>query len=157
MKKKIVYVDMDDTLCDYTSAARDAILKKPQNMFPQSQYGFFVSLKAKAGAIEGMNFLFQNFDTYFLSRPSVLNPLSYTEKRIWIEMHFGIHACERLILSPHKHLSMGDYLIDDRPCEVFGNSGELISKFSGQQLLFGSDAFPNWDSVMSYFKEKYNL
>ncbi len=155
-KSKIVYVDMDDTICEYSAAAREAILKKPLNMFPQSQYGFFLSLKPKEGAIDGMKFLFDNFDTYFLSRPSVLNPLSYTEKRVWIEMHFGLHYCERLILSPQKHLSKGDYLIDDRRCEVV-EDGVVVAKFEGTQLLFGSEEFPDWTSVRSYFSSKYNL
>jgi len=37
----IVYIDMDDVLCDYTTAFNNAIEKTPGIAFPQSQYGFY--------------------------------------------------------------------------------------------------------------------
>ena len=55
---------------------------------------------------------------------------------------------EDLIISPHKHLNKGDYLIDDMP------SGKGQNNFGGQLILFGSEEFPNWTSVARYFKSK---
>jgi 5'-nucleotidase len=50
------------------------------------------------------------------------------------------------IISPHKHLNNGDYLIDDMP------SGNGQVYFEGQLILFGSNEFPNWLSVTTRFK-----
>jgi hypothetical protein len=38
---------------------------------------------------------------------------------------------------------MGDYLIDDR---TKNGAGE----FSGELIQFGSDSFPNWESVVEF-------
>ena len=42
-----------------------------------------------------------------------------------------------------KNLNYGDYLIDDR----LANGADL---FKGEHIHFGSDKFPNWESVCSY-------
>ncbi|MBL4799464.1 MAG: hypothetical protein JKY50_18835 [Oleispira sp.] len=43
-----------------------------------------------------------NVDLYILTAPSVRNPSSYTEKRIWVERHLGLEAAYKLIISPIK-------------------------------------------------------
>jgi 5'-nucleotidase len=35
----IIYIGMDDVLCDYTAAFNNAIEATPSIAFPQSQYG----------------------------------------------------------------------------------------------------------------------
>ena len=57
------------------------------------------------------------------------------------------HAYKRLILSHHKELNHGDYLIDDR----LKNGAD---KFQGELIHFGSDKFPDWDAVVVYLSEK---
>jgi len=42
-----------------------------------------------------------------------MNPLSYTEKRVWIEKFFGIDFVEKLIICSNKGLVKGAFLIDD--------------------------------------------
>ena len=138
--KEIVYIDMDDTMCDFMGAFHLAIKANPFIKYPQSQYGFFTNLKPIPGAIEGYNTLSNSkYDVYILTRPSILNPLCYTEKRIWIENHLGLEACNKLIISPNKSLNKGHYLIDDQPWD-----------FDGEQIRFGADDFPNWESVIKY-------
>ena len=39
-QKLLVYVDMDDVLCDYTTAFEKARAAFPEVTYPQSQYGF---------------------------------------------------------------------------------------------------------------------
>ena len=51
------------------------------------------------------------FDMWFLTAPSIKNPMSYAEKRVWIETNS--FPPERLIICPDKSLLKGDYLIDD--------------------------------------------
>ena len=54
---------------------------------------------------------------------------------------------KRLILSHHKNLNMGDYLIDDR-------TANGVDEFKGEHIHFGTAAFPNWDSVVSYLVKR---
>ncbi len=147
LKDIIIYIDMDDTICNFTKGFNT--LKTDKIQFPQSQYGFFTNLEPIDGAIEAVKYLSEYFDVMILSRPSYLNPLCYTEKRIWVEKYFGLSFCENLILSSRKHLSIGDYLIDD----VYHKG------FQGEQLLFGDSSlgFDNWNKIINYFKCKYSL
>ena len=50
---------------------------------------------------------------------------------------------KRLILSHHKNLNQGDFLIDDRTA-----SG--ADRFSGEHIHFGQPRWPNWESVTQY-------
>jgi 5'(3')-deoxyribonucleotidase len=50
---------------------------------------------------------------------------------------------KRLIISHHKNLNNGDYLIDDR--EKNG-----AKEFAGELIQFGSEKFPDWNSVTDY-------
>ena len=153
MKSIIVYVDMDDVLCHYTESYNAALETNPKIQYPQSQFDFYRKLKPINGGIQAVNYLdsLEAFDVYFLTAPSVFNPLCYTEKRLWIEDHFGLEMTNRLIISPNKGLCKGDYLIDDH---VEGRGQE---NFEGKLIAFGSSEFKNWDRVVHYFKIKYKL
>lgn len=152
--KPILYVDMDDTLCKYTSTLLPQITQELK--FPQGQLGFYRNLEPIKNAIESVNALINSnvYDVYILTAPSVINTHSYSEKRVWIEKYFGYEFCHKLIISPNKGLLKGDYLIDD--C----SSGKGQESFQGELILFGSDKYPTWDSVMDYLlpkKTKYTF
>ena len=140
---------MDDVLCQYSKAHKKALKKEPAIAYPQSQYGFFRGLKPMKNAIKSVDFLLKqaHFDVYILTAPSVYNPSCYTEKREWVEQHLGMEMVRRLIISPNKGLNKGDYLIDDHV------SGSGQENFEGTLIHFGSDEFPNWEKVVSYFKK----
>lgn len=140
----IIYIDMDDVLCDYTTAFNNAIEETPGIAFPQSQYGFYANLTPITGAIESVQKLInsEKFDPYILTAPSTRNPFSYTEKRVWIEKYFGIEFTEKLIISPNKGLHKGEILIDDLI------SGRGQESFEGQIMQFGSAVYPDWNTVM---------
>jgi len=142
---------MDGVLCDYVGAHNKATTLCPSIKYPQSQYGFFRNLKPLPNAIEAFSVLFMHADVYILTAPSVKNPLSYSEKREWVETHLGVEVTEKLIMSPNKGLSKGDYLIDDMI------SGKGQDKFEGKLIHFGSDEFPNWNKVLEYFKKELNI
>ena len=146
MTKKIIYVDMDDTLCNYSTAYSNALASCPEIAYPQSQYGFFAKLQEIEGAVDAYRKLSQqnNFDVYILTAPSFYNPTSYTEKRLWVEQHMGFDYVKDLIICHNKSLLIGDYLIDD--CE----SGNGQEKFSGEHLHFGSSSFANWQQCLNY-------
>lgn len=143
MTKPTVYVDMDGVLCDYADIAKTYRARTPGNEFPQASYGFFSDMKPLPGAIEAYHWLDQNFDTCILTRPSVMNPLSYTEKRVWVEKHLGIEVCDKLIMCTEKWRLIGDYLIDDMPWP----------KFKGTQIQFGDLDYPNWEKTLGFFRK----
>jgi 5'(3')-deoxyribonucleotidase len=149
--KEIVYVDMDHVLCDYQKAHDASTKKRPEIIYPQSQYGFFRNLEPIHGAKTGFLTLntFENIDVYILSAPSIFNPFSYGEKREWVERELGFKYVKKLILSNNKGLNRGSYLIDDH---ISGNGQE---HFQGMILQFGSPEFPNWKTITNFFFRKY--
>ena len=139
---------MDDTLCDYQTTHDAARVKQPEIDYPQSQQGFFLNLPPYEGAIETVRWLIEQpeLQVLLLTAPSVLNPHCYTEKRLWVERHFGLEHCHRLIISAHKGLSRGDYLIDDK------KAGFGQEDFQGTLIHYGSSEFPNWSVIRAHFE-----
>ena len=108
--------------------------------------GVYENLEPIAGAIDAVNNLLnsENFDVYFLSTATWDNPEAWMHKRLWIAKYFDEKLIrKRLILSHHKHLLIGDFLIDDRR---FNGASE----FQGIWLEFGSEEIPDWKAVLSY-------
>lgn len=139
----IVYVDMDDVLCDFSGAYDAALTINAGIKYPQSQYVFFTNLAAIDGALDTLHTLIESnhYEPYILTAPSTRNPFSYTEKRVWIEQYFGYEFVEKLIICSNKGLLKGDYLIDDNV------SGKSQESFDGKLIHFGSKDFPHWGSV----------
>ena len=48
-----------------------------------------------------------------------------------------------MVITHRKDLCKGDYLIDDR-----GKNG--TSEFEGEWIPFGTDRFPDWQTVLDY-------
>lgn len=143
--KKIVYVDMDDVLCDFSGAHKTALELNPGIQFPQSQFGFFQKLEPIEGALETLFDLYESaeYSPFILTAPSTRNPFSYTEKRVWIEERLGYTFVDRLIICSHKGLLKGDLLIDDN------KEGKGQESFEGKLIHFGSAEFPNWKTIRS--------
>ena len=146
-----IYVDMDYVLCDFGTAYRRSQSDFPELAYPHSKLGFFIDLEPLHGALATFNWLNdkEQFDLWVLTAPSVRNPHSYTEKRLWIEKYLGLDVAYKLILSPNKSLLKGDYLIDDR------DKGKGQDFFEGKLLHFGGSDYPDWASIKCYFRENY--
>ena len=95
------------------------------------------------GAIEAFNLLSEKYDTYILSTAPWNNPTAWSDKVEWVKNYLGDRAHKRLILTHHKNLNKGHYLIDDRT-----KNGAI--NFEGELILFGSEQFPSWKEVLSY-------
>lgn len=141
-----IYIDLDDTVFDFKSAHKEGLEKCPGQPYPHSQYGFFLNLKPIDYAIFAIIELAKVHEVYFLTAPSVKNPLSYTEKRLSIEKWFGYDMCSRLIICDNKSLVKGDYLIDDRV------DSHKQNEFEGKLMQFGSKEYPNWIAILRYFE-----
>lgn len=140
---KIIYIDMDDVLCDYQAGKKLYLKKHPEIQYPQSIKGFFEELRPVKDGVETVKKLITSdiYDPYILTAPSTRNPLSYSEKRIWIEKYFGYSFTKNLIICSNKGLLKGDILIDDH---IEGRGQE---NFEGLIFHFGSSSFPNWKAV----------
>ena len=150
--KKTVYVDMDNVLVDFQSAfpklSKDVLeeYEDDKDDIP----GIFALMEPMPGAIESFKELVQHFDTYILSTAPWNNPSAWSDKLLWVKENLGELASRRLILTHHKNLNTGDYLIDDR-------TARGADKFAGEHVHFGTKKFPDWQSVMKYLRSKEQL
>ena len=115
--KKTLYIDMDNVLVDFPSAfskiPKRYLITHKDNM--DEVPGIFGLMDPIPGAIESFNELADLFDTYILSTAPWDNYTAWSDKLEWVKKHLGDKAYKRLILSHHKHLNTGEFLIDDRP------------------------------------------
>jgi 5'(3')-deoxyribonucleotidase len=147
--KKIVYVDMDNVLVDFQSGINR--LDEESRLKYMDHYdetpGIFTLMDPLEGAMEAFIWLSDYFDTYILSTAPWNNPSGWTDKLIWVKKYLGKPAYKKLILSHHKELNIGSFLIDDR-------TKNGADRFKGELILFKSSRFPDWKHVMEYLKTR---
>ena len=107
----------------------------------------FSLMEPMPGAVEAFKELSEKFDTYILSTSPWANPSAWSDKLIWVKNYLGPSANKRLILSHHKNLNAGDFLIDDR-------TKNGVNEFKGEHLHFGTQKFPDWNSVVAYLDQR---
>lgn len=145
MTSKVLYIDMDNVLVDFPSG----IARLPQAVVAEYDDrldevpGIFSLMDPLPGAVESYKYLASLYDTYILSTAPWENPSAWSDKLLWIKQHLGAPAYKRLILSHHKNLNAGHYLVDDR----VKNGAD---RFPGEHIHFGTSAFPDWDAVVAY-------
>ena len=111
--------------------------------------GIFSIMSPMKDAVDSFNQLSEHFDTYILSTSPWENDSAWSDKLKWVKKHLGKNAHKRLILTHHKNLNKGDYLIDDR-------TKNGADKFSGELIQFGTEKFPDWITVKKYLLERSN-
>ncbi len=161
MNRKIVLVDMDGVMVDYTKA----FLEKAFEQYPELRHlereawlhwdtekafpkelrkglevntlreGFFLNLEPIAGAIEAIREMSKLFDVYICTAPKWYDKYCVPEKYESVRRLLGQGFAERIIMTRDKTLVRGDYLIDDKP------------------LIKGA-AVPEWEHLL--FDQPYN-
>ena len=158
--KKTLYIDMDNTLVDFKTrleGVAPSVLAQYKDRVDEIP-GFFAVMQPMPGAIKAFHELSRLFDTYILSTAPWHNPSAWQHKVEWVHLHFGKYkhldhgeenpAYKRLILSHHKNLNRGQFLVDDRPHK---NGAD---KFEGEVVGFGAGGFRDWPAGAEYLRAR---
>lgn len=147
MTQKRLFFDMDNVLVDFRSALGNIApdIQRQYKDHPDDIPGIFALMDPMPGAVEAVHTLARSgkFDMYILSTAPWKNPSAWADKVQWVTRHFDDVFHKRLIISHHKNLCQGHYLIDDR-------DRHGAKDFEGEWIHFGSERFPNWQTVLDY-------
>jgi 5'-nucleotidase len=145
---KTLYIDIDNVLVDFPSAFP---LVEPEQLEAFAGHlddipGIFSLMQPAAKAVESFEELAAIYDTSILSTSPWDNSSAWSDKLLWVKKHLGKPAYKRLILSHHKHLNIGHFLVDDR-------TKNGADRFTGEHILFGSERCPDWPTVVHYLRD----
>lgn len=147
--KKILYLDMDNVLVDFESA----LIRQPSDVLVEFEGRYdeipdiFATMLPMPMATTAFDILAEHFDTYILSTAPWENDTAWSAKLNWVKDYLGPMAYKRLILTHHKNLNAGHFLVDDR----LKNGA---AEFRGQHIHFGTELFPDWETTVKYLLER---
>ena len=136
---------MDNVLVDFQSGIaqlNETVIAQFENRLDEVP-GIFSLMQPMDKAIESFTLLAKYWHTFILLHQPCENSTAWSDKVDWIKRYLGKSAYKRLILSHHKNLNMGDYLVDDRL-----KNG--VDEFHGEHIHFGSAYFHDWEAVVEY-------
>ncbi len=153
MARKVLYIDMDNTLVDFGAGLEevDRAVRDEYQGREDEIPGIFALMPPMPGAVEAFTELAGLFDIYILSTAPWRNPSAWQDKLKWVQIHLGADestpAYKRLILSHHKNLNRGDFLVDDRPHH------RGADRFDGQVIHFGKNGtHKTWPDVVALLR-----
>lgn len=136
---------MDGVLVDFQSGI-DKLSEETKEQYKgrlDEVPGIFALMDPIEGALEAARLLAKHYDVYILSTSPWNNPTAASDKIEWVKKHIDSIFHKRVIITHHKELCKGDYLIDDR-----AKNG--ASEFEGEWIELGSEKFPDMDAVLKY-------
>ncbi len=136
---------MDDVLVDFQTGIDrldEATVQEYEGRMDEVP-GIFSLMLPRKDAMESFNELSKVFDTYILSTAPWENPSAWSDKLMWVKKYLGETAYKRLILTHHKNLNRGDFLVDDKEKNGAG-------EFNGEFIHFGTAKFPDWNAVRAH-------
>lgn len=142
---KTLFIDMDGVIVDFMKSVKNHPEYEKYKNEIDALPDVFLNAFPMEFAIDSVVKLLDcgMYEIYIASTAPWENIDSLSHKRIWIERYFGERLKKRLILTHRKDFLIGDYLIDDR---LKNGAGE----FKGELIHFGTDKFPDWNSVLEY-------
>lgn len=145
--KRVVYVDMDGVLVDFASglARVPDETRREYEGHEDDIPGVFALMEPMPGAVDAFQELSSLYDVYVLSTAPWKNPSAWSDKLVWVQQHLGEAARKRLILTHHKDLNLGEFLVDDR-------TKHGVDEFLGHHIHFGSERFPGWPAILEYLR-----
>lgn len=157
MKK--IFVDMDGVLVNFQSGI-DKLDEATKQEYADdgkgnSHYddvpGIFSLMDPMPGAIEGVRALKDlGYELYILSTAPWGNPSAWADKVKWVTKYLDNIFHKKVIITHCKGLLAAQecaYLIDDR-------TSHGASDFGDHHIQFGTVEFPDWNSVVSYFRDE---
>lgn len=152
MNKKILYIDMDDTIADFCLSANNQFGRvESSRMYKE---GFFFNLKPIPGSLSSVRKLIEmGFDVWILTQPLSDSFLSYTEKAQWIGQWFP-ELKDKIVMTQNKGLHIGNYLIDDNKLKwktSFESGGGKFVHFDYHKAL---DKEAEWTRIIKYFENE---
>jgi 5'(3')-deoxyribonucleotidase len=157
MGQKIIYIDMDETIADFTKAAT---VDGEFDHLRMYEPGFFLKLEPIDGALVAVRQLTAlGYDVQILSQPVADSPYSYSDKVQWIGCYFP-ELLHKINLTQNKGLFKGDYLIDDNgekwKDKFEANGGKFIHfKYHHPTMQFkNSNNRTQWEQIVNFFKEE---
>ena len=160
---RIIYIDMDNVIVDFKSGL-DKVSEEIKSQYKDDGTGkphyddipgIFSLMEPVKDAVESIKAIAEtkDYQLYILSTAPWGNPSAWCDKLKWVKHYFDSDKedglfYKRLILSHHKNLCIqqNSWLIDDREANGAKDFGERL-------VLFGSEQFPDWESVKRYFLE----
>ncbi len=144
--KKVVYIDLDDTTCDYTLRKNEFTELFPEVTYPQSTIGFFEDLEPIDYSLCCIAQIIDcgKYDVWIATAPSVKNLHCYSEKAKWVLDYLGEEMQEKMIIINDKSKLKGDFLIDDL------EAGKGQENFEGELIVYGSDKWQTWIDITVY-------
>ena len=139
---------MDNVLVDFpsgiTQLSKDQLFQYEGDL--DEVPGIFSLMVPMPGSIEAYSELSTLFDTYILSTAPWENSSAWSDKINWVKKYLGGDAYKRLMISHHKNLNIGDYLIDAR-------TRNGADKFLVEHIHYGKTKFPDWGAVLDYLRK----
>lgn len=153
--KKIVFIDMDDTIADFLGAKEFAGGFDVAKMY---EPGFFLSLKPIEGSqVAVRQIMRMGFDVQILTQPLAESAHSYVEKVQWIALHFP-DLINKINMTQDKGLFKGSYLVDDNLTKwkdkFEANGGKFVhfQYYHDSRLTIGNRGM--WERIVNFFADE---